>query len=105
MKTPKSMLECEGSSGNEGQKKSLSLEKVMTKGSPSLQMSPARRKKLYSSDTLDKPFGSKGHQLSGESPQPFLFREEYADVDRENTPKPIMRRYKHALPLRPKEKT
>ena len=77
----------------------------MTKVSPRLQMSPARRKKLYSTDTLDKPNSSQGHQLSSESPQPFLFREEFADVDGYNTTKPNMRKHTHALPLRPKEQT
>ena len=65
---PKSMLEYGGSSGRDGKKKSLSLEKVMKNVSPSV----ARRKKLCSTDALDKPNGSKGYQLSGDSPQPFL---------------------------------
>ncbi len=96
---PKSMLEYGGSSGTEGQKKSLSLEKAIKKVSPSV----TRRKKLCSTDALEKPNGSKGYQLSGESPQPFLFREEFVDVDGDNTLKTDMRRYNHALPLRPKE--
>ena len=73
--TPKSMIESEGSSGYEGQKKSFSHEKVMTKMSPRLEMSPARRKKLYTTDILEKLHETNGHQLSCESPQPFLLRE------------------------------